>query len=83
MFMAQFKDASGNLVISITRKLLFVNGFHAKDNDEWQRALERLIQSPELRARFGAGGRSHVEERYSLRAYQENYVALMTRLAAR
>jgi len=59
-----------------------VNGFHAKDNDEWERALERLIESPELRARFGASGHAHVEERYSMRAYQKNYVALLTRLTA-
>ncbi|MGO9991944.1 MAG: glycosyltransferase family 4 protein [Steroidobacteraceae bacterium] len=60
-----------------------VNGFHARDNGEWERALERLIESPELRARFGASGHAHVEERYSMRAYQKNYVALLTRLAAR
>ncbi len=44
-----------------------VNGFHATDADEWERNLERLIVSPELRSAFGARGRSHVEERYSLR----------------
>jgi glycosyltransferase involved in cell wall biosynthesis len=60
-----------------------INGFHARDNDEWERVLGRLIESPELRARFGASGRAHVEQRYSLRAYQENYAALLSRLAAR
>jgi glycosyltransferase involved in cell wall biosynthesis len=60
-----------------------VNGFHARNNEEWERNLERLINSSELRARFGARGHAHVEERYSMRAYQTNYVALMTRLAAR
>jgi glycosyltransferase involved in cell wall biosynthesis len=60
-----------------------VTGFHANNNDDWERNLERLIESPNLRARFGAGGHAHVEERYSMRAYQSNYVALLTRLAGR
>ena len=34
--------------------------------DEWERSLEKLIVSPELRARFGAKGREHVEQRYAL-----------------
>src|ERR1700681_4314910 len=40
-----------------------VNGFHARTTDEWERHLESLIQSPELRARLGANGRKHVESR--------------------
>jgi glycosyltransferase involved in cell wall biosynthesis len=60
-----------------------VTGFHARDNDEWERNLERLIESADLRARLGASGHAHVEQRYSMRAYQSNYVALLTRVAAR
>jgi glycosyltransferase involved in cell wall biosynthesis len=60
-----------------------VNGFHARGVDEWERALERLIVSPDLRARCGANGHAHVEKRYALRAYQADYVALLTRLAER
>jgi glycosyltransferase involved in cell wall biosynthesis len=60
-----------------------VNGFHAGNNDEWEQSLERLIDSAELRARFGASGHAHVVERYAIHAYQSNYVALLTRLAAR
>jgi hypothetical protein len=59
-----------------------VNGFHARDTDEWERNLGRLIDSADLRARFGASGHAHVEERYAMGAYQTNYVALLTRLAA-
>ncbi len=59
-----------------------VTGFHAKDAEEWERNLERLIESPDLRARFGAAGHAHVEQRYSMRAYQADYVALLTRLGA-
>ena len=60
-----------------------VNGFHARDVDEWERSLEKLLASPELRANFGAKGRAHVEERYSMRNYRTNYLALLTRLAGR
>jgi glycosyltransferase involved in cell wall biosynthesis len=58
-----------------------VNGFHARTTDEWERSLESLIQSAELRARFGANGRANVEARYSMRAYQARYLELLTRLA--
>jgi glycosyltransferase involved in cell wall biosynthesis len=57
------------------------NGFHARTLDEWERNLESLIQSPELRARFGAGGRAHVESRYSMRTYRARYSELLLRLA--
>jgi glycosyltransferase involved in cell wall biosynthesis len=58
------------------------NGFHARNADEWERGLEALIQSPELRARFGASGLAHVESRYSMRSYQARYLELLGRLAA-
>jgi glycosyltransferase involved in cell wall biosynthesis len=59
-----------------------VNGFHATDVDEWQRSLEKLIVSPQLRASFGANGRLHVERHYSLFNYRANYLELLSRLAA-
>jgi glycosyltransferase involved in cell wall biosynthesis len=58
------------------------NGFHARSADEWERHLESLIRSPELRARFGANGRAHVESRYAMRTYQARYLELLSRLAA-
>ena len=58
------------------------NGFHARTLDEWERNLESLIQSAELRARFGANGRAHVQARYAMHAYQARYLELLTRLAA-
>jgi glycosyltransferase involved in cell wall biosynthesis len=58
------------------------NGFHARTVDEWERHLESLIQSPELRARFGASGRAHVETRYALHTYQARYLELLGLLAA-
>jgi glycosyltransferase involved in cell wall biosynthesis len=59
-----------------------INGFHATGVDEWQRSLERLIVSPQLRASFGAKGRQHVEQRYALANYRANYLELLSRLAA-
>jgi glycosyltransferase involved in cell wall biosynthesis len=59
------------------------NGFHARNDEEWERSLEALIQSPELRARFGASGRAHVESRYAMRTYQTRYVELLSQLATR
>jgi glycosyltransferase involved in cell wall biosynthesis len=59
-----------------------INGFYATDVDEWERSLERLIVSPQLRASFGEKGRAHVQERYSLRAYRDNYLSLLARVAS-
>jgi glycosyltransferase involved in cell wall biosynthesis len=57
------------------------NGFHARNADDWERHLEALIRSPELRARFGANGLAHVESRYAMHTYQAGYRELLTRLA--
>jgi glycosyltransferase involved in cell wall biosynthesis len=59
-----------------------VNGFHARDVDEWERSVEKLIASPELRASFGAKGRQHVQQRYALASYRADYLNLLSRLAA-
>jgi glycosyltransferase involved in cell wall biosynthesis len=58
-----------------------INGFHAADIDAWERSLEKLILSPELRVKFGAKGRQHVEQRYALLSYRTNYLKLLSRLA--
>ncbi|MGO9038084.1 MAG: glycosyltransferase family 4 protein [Steroidobacteraceae bacterium] len=58
------------------------NGFHAASLEEWERNLERLIRSAQLRAQFGANGRRYVAERYALHVYRDRYLALLTRLAA-
>ncbi len=59
-----------------------INGYHATGVDEWERSLEKLIVSPELRATFGVAGRQHVEQRYALSRYRANYLMLLNRLAA-
>jgi glycosyltransferase involved in cell wall biosynthesis len=57
------------------------NGFHAAAAEEWERNLEKLIVSPELRAHMGTNGREHVLRHYSMGVYRRNYVALFARLA--
>jgi glycosyltransferase involved in cell wall biosynthesis len=59
-----------------------VTGFHAADASEWEQGLGQLIASPELRARLGARGLAHVQERYSLQAYRANYLNMLSRLVA-
>ncbi|MEP6884273.1 MAG: glycosyltransferase family 4 protein [Gammaproteobacteria bacterium] len=59
------------------------NGFHARSAEDWERVLETLILSPELRTRFGASGRAHVESRYAMRTYQSRYVEMLSQLAVR
>jgi hypothetical protein len=58
------------------------NGFHAADLPAWERHLERLIESPPLRATLGANGHAHVAQRYSMRRYQARYLELLARIAA-
>ncbi len=58
------------------------NGFHARSLEDWERNLERLICSPQLRAQLGANGRDHVAQHYAMHDYQNRYLALLTRLAA-
>ena len=57
------------------------NGLHASSIEDWERCLALLIESPGLRARFGANGHAHVERRYALQTYGSSYVGLLTRLA--
>jgi glycosyltransferase involved in cell wall biosynthesis len=59
-----------------------VNGFHARTVEEWERHLQTLIESPELRALFGASGRAQVESRYAMRTYQARYLQMLARLVS-
>jgi glycosyltransferase involved in cell wall biosynthesis len=58
------------------------NGFHAGGAVEWERALQKLIASPALRASQGMNGLAHVRDRYAMSSYQNHYLALLARLAA-
>ncbi|HMD75722.1 MAG TPA: glycosyltransferase family 4 protein [Steroidobacteraceae bacterium] len=58
-----------------------VTGFHARDVDQWVSRLGELLESPELRAQFGAAGLAHVQARYSMSAYRARYLELLSRLS--
>lgn len=56
------------------------NGFLAKTQDDWVRAIGSLIENAEQRRNFGLRGRELVERRYSLDRFAEGYVKLMRQL---
>lgn len=49
-------------------------GVHATTQEEWARALERILKAPETQARFGAAGRERVVSRYSVQSALPNLV---------
>jgi len=59
-----------------------VNGFLATTDEEWIQKLSLLITSSELRKNIGEKGRKTVEERYSVNAWKEKYVAYFEELIA-
>ena len=59
-----------------------VNGLHARNDSQWELSLGRLIESAQLRARFGAAGLAHVRTRYAMHTYRATYLALFDSLDA-
>jgi glycosyltransferase involved in cell wall biosynthesis len=57
-----------------------VCGFHASSEDEWVRALERLLDDGDLRLRMGAEGRHRVEGHYSAEVQAPRVGALLRSL---
>lgn len=54
-----------------------VNGFLAKNSQDWEQALRKLLKDPELRRRMGSKGRECVETRYSLQIQAPRLKKLM------
>ncbi|MDD5571233.1 MAG: glycosyltransferase family 4 protein [Bacteroidales bacterium] len=52
-----------------------VNGYLACENEEWVKKLSLLIDSEELRKKFGANGRKTVEEKYSFESQKNKYLS--------
>lgn len=46
--------------------------FRARDSDALAHALEELIRSPEIRARFGSAGRANFVDRFTLERYRRD-----------
>ena len=57
-----------------------VNGFLVSTDDEWIEKLSWLIESKELRDKFGANGRKTVLEKYSVDSQKENYLKYFNEL---
>jgi glycosyltransferase involved in cell wall biosynthesis len=54
-----------------------INGFIASSLEEWKEKLILLLTDKELRNILGKAGRKTVEERYSVKANQQNYLNLL------
>jgi hypothetical protein len=54
-----------------------VNGFLARDTEEWVTALRRLTADPKLRQQMGAAGRETVEKRFSAQRAAEAVNAIL------
>jgi glycosyltransferase involved in cell wall biosynthesis len=56
------------------------NGMLATTTEEWVSMLEQLIASAELRNRIGSGAIQTVKEQYSVDAWKQKYMELLTAL---
>lgn len=56
------------------------NGFLPKTNDEWVSCLSQLIDSEDLRREIGEAGRKTIEEKYSVKAVQNQMLSLLDSL---
>lgn len=53
-----------------------VNGFLCKSSEEWYQKIEKLIQQPEMRLKFGEQGRYTVKSRFSVESNKKNFIGL-------
>ena len=58
-----------------------VNGFLAKSDEEWHKAIEALISNPDLRRRIGAAEHKKVEDSYSLQVWGPRVAQMLRWLA--
>lgn len=58
-----------------------VNGFLAKNTDEWVEALQRLLSEPLLRSKMGQAGRARVEQQYCLQVTAPKLAGLLQQAA--
>lgn len=60
-----------------------LNGLFAEGEDEWLKAVGRLVEDRALRERFGLAGRKRVEERYDVSVLVEDIGSVLAALTAR
>ena len=60
-----------------------LNGFFAEGQEEWLKAVGRLVEDRALRERFGLAGRKRVEERYDVSVLVEDIASVLSALTAR
>jgi glycosyltransferase involved in cell wall biosynthesis len=53
-----------------------VNGFLCSTCEEWNDALKKLIEDPDLRKRIGINGRKKVMENYSVLSNSKTFLSL-------
>ncbi len=58
------------------------NGFLASSDEEWLQKISVLVESKELRDKFGKAGRETVEKQYSSDAIRQDYLRYFNELAA-
>ena len=46
-----------------------INGFLVDNDDDWQKAIEKLLNDPNLRREMGMAGRKKIEEQFSLQTW--------------
>jgi glycosyltransferase involved in cell wall biosynthesis len=59
-----------------------VNGFLASDDKEWITKISLLIESEELREKFGVEGRKTVEQHFSFNAWKDKYIQYFNEILA-
>jgi glycosyltransferase involved in cell wall biosynthesis len=58
-----------------------VNGFWARDEEEWKKSIMRLIEEEGLRKEMGMKGRKAVEKAYSLKANAPRILDILSRVS--
>ncbi len=69
--------------VGVNREILSGVGFLAETTEEFEDALNTLIDDESLRLRLGIRGRRRVEERYSVEAVIDTYVEIFEAVAHR
>jgi glycosyltransferase involved in cell wall biosynthesis len=64
--------------VGVNKKIIDhgVNGYIARNEDEWKQYLKDLMQDIEKRERFGRAGREKIVKEYSLSSQQEKFLNL-------